>query len=303
MKRVYRLLRDNLESGPYTIDELLGQQLKSDDMLWIEGRSTAWCYLSEIELSLSIEPDSSSKKLPVSRRDDIEMRADEIRKKVLNFKPQNLPVREEIGDRGEKHYYIPISPVDTIEMVDHRKPKKTLASDLVMTSLIVGLFAGGFLGGRALFMNKKQVASVPAPVTRSVSKDDHAAKSSKPAIGNEPVASFVPVDSTLLTSLTKKKTVSTKKTFDSNRVSERITAITLRERDTNTVQDVEEPANAGPADNGKQVKDQKTDPEPVKQIKPVNVSNEIAKDETVEKKPGIFKKIFGKKKKNGPEEN
>jgi hypothetical protein len=93
MKRVYRLLRDNLETGPFTIDELLGQQLKSDDMLWIEGRSTAWCYLSEIELSLSIEPDSSSKKLPVYRNDDIEMRADEIRKKVLNFKPQTLPVR------------------------------------------------------------------------------------------------------------------------------------------------------------------------------------------------------------------
>src|SRR5688572_12772899 len=145
MKRVYRLLRDNLESGPFTIDELLGQQLGPDDMLWIEGRSTAWCYLSEIELSPSIEPDSSSKKIAVPKKDDIETRADEIRKKVLNFKPQNLPVREVIGDQGEKHYYIPVSPVDTIEMVDHRKPKKSMASDLVMTSLIIGLFAGGFL--------------------------------------------------------------------------------------------------------------------------------------------------------------
>jgi hypothetical protein len=189
-------------------------------------------------------------------------------------------------------------------MVDHRKPKKTLASDLVMTSLIVALFAGGFLGGRALFMNKKQVASVPATVTQSISKDEHAAKSPILPVSNEPAASFGSVDSTLLTSLTKKKTVSTKKTFDSNRLSERITAITLHERDTNMVQDVEEPAIAGPNDNEpKTAKDQKTDAEPVKQIKPVNISNEAAKDETVEKKQGIFKKIFGKKKKNTSEEN
>src|SRR6478609_8844557 len=116
MKRVYRLLQNNEESGPFTIGELLGQNLRPTDMLWIEGRSTAWCYPSEIELFPSAEPEIPSKQVITKKTDDIETRADEIRKKVLGFKPQQLPVRKEKGENGEKHYYIPVTPLDTIEI-------------------------------------------------------------------------------------------------------------------------------------------------------------------------------------------
>src|SRR3954470_19697496 len=54
MDKVYLLLRDNQQTGPFTIGELLQQQLLPTDMLWIEGRSTAWAYLSEMELQPSI---------------------------------------------------------------------------------------------------------------------------------------------------------------------------------------------------------------------------------------------------------
>jgi hypothetical protein len=44
----YLLLRDNKESGPYTVDELTSKGLKPYDLVWLEGKSAAWRYPSEI---------------------------------------------------------------------------------------------------------------------------------------------------------------------------------------------------------------------------------------------------------------
>jgi hypothetical protein len=45
----YLLLRDNKQSGPYSVDELKGKGLKAYDLVWVEGRSAAWRYPSEID--------------------------------------------------------------------------------------------------------------------------------------------------------------------------------------------------------------------------------------------------------------
>lgn len=45
----YLLLRDNRESGPFTFDELRSTGLKPYDLIWVQGRSAAWRYPSEIE--------------------------------------------------------------------------------------------------------------------------------------------------------------------------------------------------------------------------------------------------------------
>lgn len=44
----YLLLRDNKQSGPYTVDELAAKGLKAYDLVWLEGKSAAWRYPSEI---------------------------------------------------------------------------------------------------------------------------------------------------------------------------------------------------------------------------------------------------------------
>ena len=49
MTTTYLLLRDNKQSGPYSFDELKAKGLKAYDLVWIEGRSAAWRYPSEIE--------------------------------------------------------------------------------------------------------------------------------------------------------------------------------------------------------------------------------------------------------------
>ncbi len=52
----YRLLRNNKESGPFTLDEIVGMGLKPYDLIWVEGRSAAWRYPSEIEDLKSFAP-------------------------------------------------------------------------------------------------------------------------------------------------------------------------------------------------------------------------------------------------------
>jgi len=45
----YRILRDNKEKGPFTIEELLPLKLKPYDLIWVEGKSAGWRYPSEID--------------------------------------------------------------------------------------------------------------------------------------------------------------------------------------------------------------------------------------------------------------
>ena len=44
----YLLLRDNKQTGPYTVEELAAHGLKAYDLVWLEGKSAAWRYPSEI---------------------------------------------------------------------------------------------------------------------------------------------------------------------------------------------------------------------------------------------------------------
>lgn len=44
----YLLLRDNKQTGPYSVEELITKRLKPYDLVWLDGKSAAWRYPSEI---------------------------------------------------------------------------------------------------------------------------------------------------------------------------------------------------------------------------------------------------------------
>lgn len=46
---MYLLLRNNKQSGPYSLEELKTMGLKAYDLVWLEGKSAAWRYPSELE--------------------------------------------------------------------------------------------------------------------------------------------------------------------------------------------------------------------------------------------------------------
>ncbi|GAA4739113.1 hypothetical protein [Flavisolibacter ginsenosidimutans] len=49
MQKVYLLLRNNQQTGPFNLNELLQFDLKPFDLIWIEGKSAGWYYPQEIE--------------------------------------------------------------------------------------------------------------------------------------------------------------------------------------------------------------------------------------------------------------
>lgn len=54
--KIYFLLRENKESGPYSLAELKNYKLKALDLIWIEGESIIWKYPSEIRELQSLTP-------------------------------------------------------------------------------------------------------------------------------------------------------------------------------------------------------------------------------------------------------
>jgi hypothetical protein len=53
---MYLLLRDNKQSGPYSLEELKTMGLKAYDLVWVEGKSAAWRYPCEVEELRSFAP-------------------------------------------------------------------------------------------------------------------------------------------------------------------------------------------------------------------------------------------------------
>lgn len=48
MQKIYVLLRNDKQTGPYSLDELIQFDLKPYDLIWIEGKSAGWYYPQEI---------------------------------------------------------------------------------------------------------------------------------------------------------------------------------------------------------------------------------------------------------------
>ena len=83
----YLLLRDNKQSGPYSTEELLAKGLKAYDLVWLEGKSAAWRYPSELpELkpfapTVEEQPYDRFYKKPVAEQDAAEPAAAPVKEK------------------------------------------------------------------------------------------------------------------------------------------------------------------------------------------------------------------------------
>jgi hypothetical protein len=180
MQPNYYLLRENLESGPYTIDELLLQGLKPTDLVWVNGRTNAWCHPSELEeltVSFSINreklrevtPEISRQRIPKRpkqiRKDEIETRAEEIRKNILSQAVQKpspkLEVEEDLSPTSFK------IPDESIDLIVHKK-KLTLPGAHVTAIGIMAIFIAGAFYGKDLWVdNSRFLDAVAKPFENS----------------------------------------------------------------------------------------------------------------------------------------
>lgn len=90
----YLLLRSNKKSGPYSLDQLINLGLKPYDLVWVEGRSAAWRYPSEVEVLKDYAPASEEQPFDRFYKKPDEERAParpDIKKEITNQTPlQNI---------------------------------------------------------------------------------------------------------------------------------------------------------------------------------------------------------------------
>jgi hypothetical protein len=195
MKKVFHLLRNNEQSGPFTIGELLQQHLNPNDLIWVDGESQSWSFPSEIpelggqkeknkKKEKKHEPAERVRREPVNRfYHDIEADAAALKKKIFEAQgrqPQLISMPPPMQERPEI-----ISPVgEEIFFVDHSKQKHISGSQLLTAGIIAALVLGGVYGGRSFVNSSAQAVSTAA--SQIISLDEHAARKK----AEEPVVSL-----------------------------------------------------------------------------------------------------------------
>jgi hypothetical protein len=170
MEKVYRLMHNNIERGPFSIDELLQQNIQPSDLIWEEGKGK-WQFASQIDelnrpqSSRGSHPDtvqngseSAQESRTTSSREwaqandhffadkkEFELRAQELKKEVSMYTPSYHAMPG--GDRlrtdtaGGRDLY------DHIDLVIHKTEKSKHHSQFLLTCLVFGLFIYGWYKG------------------------------------------------------------------------------------------------------------------------------------------------------------
>lgn len=221
MQKVYRLLRSNRETGPYSLEELLQQKLGPADLVWVEGKSGSWAYPYEIEalkafvaapmLQSQATPDSTPARPPESRpetarhifvrlpegtkkaaspqpTDPLEERAAALRQRVTAQAAGHYPTEEPLQTR----YNRSIGDVEE-EYTDwyfkqKTKPKKSRQRLLTASVLGAAFLTAGYFSSQLLLKSN---------VSSAVQKQEHnSEETAKAAI--LPAVSSAPLTDTMV---------------------------------------------------------------------------------------------------------
>lgn len=200
------MLRNNQQTGPHSLEELLQLDLKPFDLIWVEGKSYGWSYPTEIETlkpfvtaappqrtntSAAGKPASDKKifvSLPVANLqhsvpppspvpDPIEQKAEELRRRIQSYAPQNPVQQEEI----KTNYARGLSEVEEdytswvyrkrTKRKNHVKNKYRVAAGIIAVGL-----AGAWLMAKTVY---KESAVRPTPVVVEGSRTAITAPSSE----------------------------------------------------------------------------------------------------------------------------
>lgn len=291
---MYLLLRKNHQTGPYTIDELLQQQLRGTDLIWVQGSSQVWSFPGEVpELKEFLNDGLKAENAPMlprpgsSSTDELEQRAEELRQSVLAF-PQKFIMRKLSAEDELSVDALRAMAQQRIEFVDHRK-KESPAFEWMSGVMVVLIVAAGVYGGGKFFNARtNHLSHPPALVTKAVSLDSHAAK----VIAVPVPAPVVAMHEESAKDTAKSPVVQKQKPVISFKPKKRLTTTALP---TTAIGRVRVPAHTKD-DTSSSIE---TPPEELKTgiIEPA--PRAIVTEEPAEKKKaGLFKGLFRKKKKN-----
>jgi hypothetical protein len=122
----YLLLRDNKESGPFTMDDLLNFGLKPYDLIWVQGKSAAWRYPSEIEELKAFAPVVEEQ--PFDRffkKNTVEETSDEpprVAEQYSRYTPVPQEVKEEPKFKPKKSVFVTLPGQEKIPLKKNSQP-------------------------------------------------------------------------------------------------------------------------------------------------------------------------------------
>jgi hypothetical protein len=296
MKKVYLLLRNNQQSGPFTIGELLQQQLRSSDMIWIEGKSTVWTYLSELELNPHLHNEEvSNQSQSVKTGDEIEKKAEELRQRILTSTPRAFFPKHVVEIET---YASPNNlPEEEIQFIDHRKERKSknnsVIGEMVLTCFVIGLFMLGiykgpsFLGARHKVQNSVAI-QLNSGDQHTARKNDAPAKTAFSAVDT-----IKKTDSLLIMQKAKQKFSTGKKNVIDSLKTGLAVPSNIAVNQENKKEDLVQPPSPASQDNAIKKDDTPVKKEVVSSIPEIKTNNEAGKEE----KKGFLRGLFKKKKK------
>lgn len=315
MQKQYLLLRNNQQSGPHSLHELLQMNLKASDLVWIEGKSHAWSFPHEIdELKTTVPaPDrpASTQGAPIQPTphiyvslpkkdthrevsyDSLEDRAEALRRKV-----ESMAGREEPAPELNTLYSRSMDDVSESYgawLTAKKKRGIVLHSGFLMPALLIAtVLVGGWWMGKIIFSSQTFTLSQQKAVATNETQG-------RPTHENATLSSTVSVAQPATTesadtSMPKVSTVQKPPQL----------TVSLPQQETTFVEKPVEPVavTAMPQTPSTQQKPEK--PEEKKEetavSEPEVKANPEAKDEDQKKGIGkFFAGIFGKKKKEEAE--
>jgi hypothetical protein len=233
MKRImtYILLRDNKETGPLSLDEVLARGLKSTDLVWVEGQSVCWLnpdQIAELRDFVGASP------TPVAKTEAIvEKKAVEV-EEAIAF-PQEKQEAKPITSNGisaympvpdEETFVKPVQPtpkaskpieaetkfsqpLDELKelyakTLEKRLKKKSFSLQLPpqvkKAGLYLGLLAAGIIAGVLINKGGKKEKNAPELSAASIDNKQNTGLTEPAAIAgdsnviSEPLVNTVPAD-------------------------------------------------------------------------------------------------------------
>lgn len=220
----YILLRNNKESGPYTLNELNARSIYSKDLIWIEGESSSWQSASEIDgLKLGMEESKEEiKHIPkkiIRLTNNSAFAATETRIKIsepVTITARSSEKKELIKDDYSFDYQEQeLNLFDKGNRVKSNQRVFTFNYNLVgLGVLLIGAMMGAFIvkqmvdsfdGQQEFTGEAKEIESIKIPVSTTT----HSAEAVATPIRNEITLTALPVkkDSVLTTAKINAKTL------------------------------------------------------------------------------------------------
>jgi hypothetical protein len=292
MKKVYLLLHNNSQTGPYTINELLQLQVNPFDLIWAEGSGRAWFYASELpELKTYFEENKKDEQTAATTQPggwpangDIEQWAEELKQRALSTPRVYIPPA--LKEETVHVEVLRALAQERIEFIDHRK-KQSPAFEWMSAAMVMLVVVASVYAGAKIFNTKTNLSFV---ADKAVSIDNHAAKDvatpqpqslPQPALYNE-----IKKDTSVPPVVAKQKPVIVPKRKKINPEALPATAIKRTQVPSHEQESASSSATIAPEEPKRELL---IEPEP----------RAIVTGEPVEKKKtGLFKGLFRKKKKN-----